>query len=404
MKYGKVKLNNLAKEIKIQKMRSVLFLQSEEPDPYVLYKNMLSTNPVFRDDANNITGIYCYENCKSILNNPLALIPSMNNTGLNEHALIIANRLTRFSNPPAHTAARQVATAMLQCAKPYPVSKIVKELLMSNDNSRQINWVDAVCKQLPVLILLKGLGFSMDDCKVLTDRIGHFVKIMQPNKTKEQITAINEAATDIYPVIERHILTSPALSRALNILLPGNNLSKDEWRALCISNLAGLMTQSYDACRGLLSNAMLQMLTYSTSFRNIVNDGSNLKKFVVESLRYDPPVQNTRRIAADDIILENWKIEKGEMLLLVLAAANRDESHFSNPDTFDIDRNNNTDYLTFGTGSHACLAADFAIGMTMEAMHYFFNQYPRAKLDSTHIQYEAVVNGRLPKNLFISLT
>jgi cytochrome P450 len=181
-------------------------------------------------------------------------------------------------------------------------------------------------------------------------------------------------------------------------------MNKDEWLALCVSNLAGLMIQSYDACRGLLSNAMLQMLNYSTSWRHIVNDEYSLRKFVIETLRYDPPVQNTRRIAADDIILENWKIRKGDMLLLVLAAANRDESHFSNPATFDIDRNNNTDHLTFGTGSHACLAADFAIGMTMGAIHCFFEQYPNAKLYSNQIQYEAVVNARLPKNLIISLT
>jgi hypothetical protein len=107
----------------------------------------------------------------------------MNNTGLNEYALIMANRLTRFRNPPAHAAARQAAMAMLPCSKPYPVSKVVKELLASNNNSRQINWVDAVCKQLPVLMLLKELGFSKSDCKMLTDRIEHFVKIMQPNKT-----------------------------------------------------------------------------------------------------------------------------------------------------------------------------------------------------------------------------
>jgi cytochrome P450 len=238
---------------------------------------------------------------------------------------------------------------------------------------------------------------------MLTDRIERFVRIMQPNKTAAQITGINEAATDIYQIIERHILSSPALSRALNTLLPDDNLNMDELLALCVSNLAGLMTQSYDACRGLLSNAMLQMLNDGTYFRNIVNDSSNFKKFVVESLRYDPPVQNTRRIAADDIILENCKIRKGEMLLLVLAAANRDESHFSNPNTFDIERINNTDYLTFGTGSHACLAADFAIRMTMDAMHCFFDQYPNAKLYSTYIQYEAVVNGRLPKGLIISL-
>ncbi|OQP59883.1 hypothetical protein A3860_35825 [Niastella vici] len=385
-------------------MRSVLFLQSEEPDPYALYKSMRSTTPVFRDDANKITGIYSYGYCKAILNNPLALIPSINNTGLNEQALIMVNRFARLRNPPAHAAARQAATGMLTCAKPYPASQLVKELLAGNSDSPQINWVDVVCKQLPVLMLLKGFDFSKDDCKELTARIEHIVKIMHPGKSEEQIAGINEVATCIYQIIERHILNSPLLSRVLNTGIPGDGLNKDEWLAVCVSNLAGLLIQSYDACRGLLGNAMIQMLNYSTSLRQIVNDRSNLKKFVIETVRYDPPVQNTRRIAGDDIVLADWKIKKGEMLLIVLAAANRDESHFSDPDTFNIHRSNNTDHLTFGTGAHACLAADFAIGMTMAAIHCFFDQYPNAKLYSDPIQYEAAVNGRLPKNLIISLT
>jgi len=384
-------------------MRSVLFLQSEEPDPYALYKSMLSANPFIRDDANNITGIYSYEGCKSILNNPLALIPSINNTGLNEYAMLLANRFTRLRNPPAHAAARQAATGMLKCVKPYPAATIVKELLAENNNSGQINWVEVICKQLPVLMLIKGLGFNNEDCKVLTAHIEPIVKIMQPNKSDKQIAGINEAATVIYRVIEEHILNSPPLNSVLNTV-PGSDLSMDEWLALCVSNLAGLLIQSYDACRGLLSNAMLQMLNCNTSLQHIVKERSHLKKFVVETLRYDPPVQNTRRIAAEDIILENGKIKKGDMLLIVLAAANRDGSHFREPDTFDIHRNNNADHLTLGTGSHACLAADFAIGITMDAIHCFFDQYPHAKLLTTHIQYEPLVNGRLPKNIIISLT
>lgn len=385
-------------------MRSVIFLQSDEPDPYALYKNRRTTSPIFRDDANAITGIYSYAHCKAVLNNPLALIPPINTTGLNEQALTMVNRFTRLRNPPAHAAARQAATGMFTGAVPYPAAQLVNELLAGNSNSRQINWVNVVGKQLPVLMLLKGFDFSKDDCAVLTAHMELLVKIMLPNKSEEQIAGINEVAAVVYPVIERQLLNSPLFGRALNTGMPGNGLNRDEWLAVCVSNLAGLLIQSYDACRGLLSNAMLQLLKYPASLWQIVNDETSLKKFVVESLRYDPPVQNTRRVAAAEIVLADYTIKKGEMLLIVLASANRDDDHFSNAATFDLHRSNNAGHLTFGAGPHACLAANFAIDITMAAIHCFFEQYPHAKLHCDHIQYEASVNGRLPKDLMISLT
>jgi cytochrome P450 len=373
-------------------MRSVIFLQSEIENPYSIYEEMLLTNPVYRDDANNIWAVYSYKHCKAVLNSQAALIPPMNITGLNEYALSIAGKLARFSNLPYHVVAKQIAVAVFQSMK-----------TVSTEDGK-IDWVDAVCKQLPVLSILKGFDFSQTDCEFIINNIGQLVKIMQPNKTEQQMKGINDVSEKFYGIVEEHICNSNSLNTIVDTLFTNTKCTKEEILSLCVSNLSGLMMQGYDACRGLLSNPLLQYLNNRKLYQHISNDKEQLNKFIIETLRYDPPVHNTRRIVAEIIRLGNNEIKKGETILVVLAAANRDEQHFANAGIFDTERNNNTEHLTFGAGAHACIASLFATQMATETLFSLLNSYSNINLLSADIEYEAIINGRLPKNIIISLT
>ena len=78
-------------------------------------------------------------------------------------------------------------------------------------------------------------------------------------------------------------------------------------------------------------------------------------------------------------------------------------NRFTNADTYNIRRCNNTDLLTFGAGAHACLAKQLTINMAGEALAFLFATYPSVKLLQKEIEYEPLVNARLPKQLLISL-
>ena len=129
-----------------------------------------------------------------------------------------------------------------------------------------------------------------------------------------------------------------------------------------------------------------------------------LQKSVIETLRFDPPVHNTRRIAVNDIDLNGARIGKGEMIFIVLAAANRDPQKFNRPNSYNIERPNNSEHLSFGTGSHMCLAKYFSVSLASEVLSYFQERYKTIRLLEKNIQYEPLINARLPKNIFISLS
>ncbi len=387
-------------------MKKAIFFQSELKDPFAFYESMLKENPVCRDDGKKFWAIYSYAGCKSILNNPFAYIPSVspkNDQMLNMYASLMTSQFVRLTNDPQHEIARYTAGLLFEKMKEIDISDIADQLMRKEANTHEIDWVNTICKKLPALTVLKCFGFNNPDCDLILSKSEQLVKIMLDNKTAEQVILINEAAEEIFRIAENHLLKSGIYEPVIITL--SKVYPKENVISWCVSNLIGLsIIQGYDANRGLLSNSLLQILKNSHPSPGHITDKGFLIKSVIETLRFDPPVHNTRRIAANDILIEDQVIRKNEEILLVLAAANRDPAIFSRPDIFDAERINNTEHLTFGFGIHACMASDFAVNLTLQTLTYFFDRYKTIELLEENILYEPRVNVRLPKSIRISLS
>jgi len=199
----------------------------------------------------------------------------------------------------------------------------------------------------------------------------------------------------VYLLTEQHLKNS-------NLVPVNESVKKEEILSLCIANFIGLLIQGYDAGRGLLSNILLQVITRKDLLP--ANDKFKLQKTVWETLRFDPPVHHTKRIAMKDIFIEQHEIKKGQSVLLVLAAANRDPQQFENAAVFNIERHNNYEALTFGIGVHRCPAHNHSVNMAAETIHYLFNRYSRIELLEKETRFEPLSNVRLPVQLHLSLS
>lgn len=276
--------------------------------------------------------------------------------------------------------------------------------LLTVSNKNETDWVDAVCKKLPIIVILKSYGFGKADCDLISGQIEHLVKIPSPTKTPEQVKAINAISKRVYDIAEKHLVNASVYRPIINTLCEQHHLSTEEAVSLCVSNLVGLFIQSYDACRGLLSNSLLQILVNTDPSHTNFTDSEFLKNSVTETLRYDPPVHNTRRVATEDILLGNTLIKKGTAILIVLAAANRDTKKFDKPRLYDINRSNNMEHLTFGAGGHACLAKHFSTSLTVKTLARLFERHKNIRLIDQNITYEPAINVRLPKSILIDLS
>ena len=220
---------------------------------------MLRENPVYWDEHNKLWAVYSYKDCVSILYNSTAHIPSINvkdNDGLSEYALLITDQLARLNNGSQHEIARQAAILLTGKMKPVSINNILEKLI----DTGETDWVDTVCKKLPAMVVLKSFGFSKEDTDLITGKIPQLVKIMLPHKTSEEQKEINEISREIYAAIEKHLLMTAFLAPVITSLTEKYKIEHSHAIALCVSNLIGLVIQSYDAGRGILSNSLLRML------------------------------------------------------------------------------------------------------------------------------------------------
>ena len=105
---------------------------------------------------------------------------------------------------------------------------------------------------------------------------------------------------------------------------------------------------------------MLALLEHPEQLKKLRNNPSLIRSAVEELLRYEGPVEtSTERFTREDVAIGATLIAKGEMVLVVIAAADRDPERFSDPDELDISRTDNR-HLAFGKGIHHCLGAPLA--------------------------------------------
>ncbi len=158
----------------------------------------------------------------------------------------------------------------------------------------------------------------------------------------------------------------------------GDKLSEDELLAMLLI----LLVAGYETTINLIGNGTLALLENPDQMALLHQKPELIKNAIEELLRYVSPVeQATERYAREDITLHDVTIPKGEMVLAVLASANRDEQQFENPDKLDITREN-IKHVAFGQGVHYCVGAPLARLEGQIAINLLVQRLPNLRLNT----------------------
>jgi cytochrome P450 len=152
---------------------------------------------------------------------------------------------------------------------------------------------------------------------------------------------------------ERNRPTSDSMISVLvNAEIDGRRLTDE----VIIANCILLMVGAQETTPNLIGNGMLTLLRSPGELNRLQSNLSLLPSTVEEMLRFESPSQHTTRIPQQDIKLGDKNICKGQSVIAVMGAANRDPKRFPDPDRFDITRKDNK-HLAFGAGLHYCFGA-----------------------------------------------
>ncbi|MDS0138534.1 MULTISPECIES: cytochrome P450 [unclassified Amycolatopsis] len=240
-------------------------------------------------------------------------------------------------------------------AYPLPVI-VIAELLgvPAGDRTLFKGWVDKMFESANQVSLVKkdenqdaAIRSSMEGQKALADYLGVHVDERRKQPREDLLTKLVEAELD-----GERLSRSDVVNFA-NILL-----------------LAGHITTTM-----LLGNAVLCLDTHREWDERVRADRSLVPPMIEESLRYLTPFAAVARVTMREVEVGGVTVPADQMLLCWVAAANRDERVFRNPDTFDPLRAENP-HLAFGRGIHFCIGAPLARLEGRVALNILFDHYP----------------------------
>ncbi|MBI1278334.1 MAG: cytochrome P450 [Anaerolineaceae bacterium] len=181
----------------------------------------------------------------------------------------------------------------------------------------------------------------------------------------------------------------------------GDRLSKDE----LVSMIFLLLLAGHETTVNLIANGTLALLENPDQLQKLQQNPALMDSAIEEILRYSNPVEQIApRWVLEDVELHGQIIPRGSTILVSTASANRDETAFDKPDTFDIERQPNK-HLAFGLGIHYCLGAPLARMEGKIALDALLNRYPKLELavPSDQLQWRGAVNVRGLKALPVRL-
>jgi cytochrome P450 len=385
-------------------------------DPYPYYARLRSTAPVYWVDQLGGWVLTRYADVTAVLRSPHASSDRANKApqqaGPEYQAL---NEVRAFSmlnaDPPRHTRLRLLVNKAftpktVEELAPFIRAFVDKALDAAAARGRMDLMAD-LAFPLPATVIAEMLGVPPEDrdrfkhwSDDVTAALGNVPSNSSPEVLRKSVEGMRALQAYFHDIIAQRRVEprDDLISGLIKAQEEGDRLSDQELLANCVL----LLNAGHETTTNLIGNGTYALLRHPDQMKRLRDDPSLLPTAVEELLRYDSPVQFTNRILTADMELGGKTLRAGQMVLLLLAAANRDPEQFPNPDKLDVGRQNNK-HVAFGLGSHFCLGAPLARLEGRLVFEALLRRVPNLRLDGPAPRYRQNFNLRGLESLHVSL-
>ncbi|WP_327145241.1 cytochrome P450 [Nocardia sp. NBC_01327] len=283
------------------------------------------------------------------------------------------------SDPPEHTRLRR---SVADYFTPRAVSTLeprirtlANEFVESMDSTAPVDLVSALACPLPVAVICEVTGISRHHQQRI-ERSSAILSDVTVAEGRQLRTASIDFARLILPTFAaRRLRPRDDLITSLTRQMSAGAIDLKE----ALSTVSLLLIAGHETTSNLILGTMLSLLGNPDELQRVRSDPTRLNAVLDETLRTNPPLPvATLRQAQSNFDLAGQRINRGELLMVSLLAANHDPESVTDADTFDADRQ--VRHISFGTGIHHCLGARLARTEALAAITNLLEHYPTISL------------------------
>jgi cytochrome P450 len=385
-------------------------------NPYPVYQKLRETDPVHWNDGLQAWVLTRYDDVAWGLKNLSSDRLSVARERFRDEGLAAlwdaVAALMSQKDEPDHTRLRalvQKAFYRTSVEQWTPtIDRRIRSLLAPALTRGETDFISDFAIPLPILIISELVGVPETDrerVKRWCDDFAFVVVNFYANITAEQVARGMRSVKEFREYLQGQAAECQRAPREdlLSALVlaehDGHTLTLDE----LLANTILLLTAGNETTTNLLGNGLFELLSRPEQAARLRREPALIPSAVEECLRYQSPVQFIGRIAAADTDCAGTPIRRGQLVLPVMGAANRDPARFPDPDRFDVARKPNF-HLAFGYGHHRCVGSELALFEARMAFTTLFTELKTLELVPAELRHRENFNMRCYESLPIRLS
>ena len=343
-------------------------------DPYPAFRYLRANAPVWKSPAgrwvltrhDDITTMLRDRRFGKDLTEPAALMRRFGATAMDEPSVVEFSHMMLMRDPPDHTRLRGLVTKAFAARRVEQlrtrIQEMVTEILDRTIPTGGMDVMADLAFPVPMLVICELLGIPEADRSTFVHKPAAGAALLNPTPpTRSELDAANagtRVSAAYFEALFEQRRREPGddlISLMVQAEESGDRLNAEELRA----NVVLLFAAGHETTVNLIGNGVLSLRRHPDQWHTLRDNPALMPTAIEEILRYEAPVQAVSRTVMEPLELGSVALDKGEILVGLVGAANRDPDVFADPDRLDIARKE-ARMLTFGGGIHFCLGAQLA--------------------------------------------
>ena len=370
-------------------------------DPYPVYRRLREEAPLYRNEQHDFYALSRFDDVQRGLNDRQTFISGRGGIlELIRADIEMPSGVLIFEDPPIHTLHRGLLSRVFTPRRMNELEPLIRDFcarcldpLVGTDRFDLVRDLGA---QMPMRVIGMLLGIPYEDQEAIRDRSDAALRTKpgQPMRYSQARFATGEAFADYIDWRAEHpsddLMTQLLQAEFEDETGTTRRLTRDEILTY-VNVVAGAGNETTTRLIGWAGKVLAE---HPDQRRQLVEDPSLIPNAIEELLRFEPPAPHVARYVDRDVELHGETVTAGNVMLLLVGAANRDDRRYPDGDTFDIHREQ-LPHITFGYGIHYCLGAALARLEGRIALDEVLKRFPEwdVDLDNAQLSPTSTVRG-----------